>query len=331
MFADPDAMFGTRFTDQKAGSRQHLSGGHLGTTNMLKAYFLLSLVFVAVVDGESHAKLQSGSAASCPAVIKPIRLILSDVDGTLMDRAGTFYDPNVTALSLARTLGIQVAFATGRPKSNVLELIGEDKLRETGFDGNPGVYLNGSYVVGPKGEILRDEPLKPEVLNHVLNVFEQEGVLDSAVGVGAGGFVYYSGSKGQLQQQIHKLHVEGEPKVISRLRRRLEAELGSKIGFAQSHARAFEVITPGFDKGDALILLCAELGISPDEVLALGNAPNDLPMFAVAGASVAVGDAYEIAKEAADCVTVKHTEGALFEVVREIMRLGLYPNHQPVI
>lgn len=292
---------------------------------MLQAYFLVALAFAAVANAESNAQLQSANKASFPAITKPIRLIVSDVDGTLMDNAGTFYDANVVAFLLARMLGIQVALATGRPKSSVLELIGEDKLMKMGFDGNPGVYLNGSYVVGPKGEMLRDEPIKPQVLNHILRVFEQEGVLDSAVGVGASGFVYYNASKGQPQQQVHKVHVEGEPEVISRLRRRLEAELSSKIGFTQSHARAFEVMTLGVDKGEGLLLLCAELGISPDEVLALGNAANDLPMFAIAGTSVAVGDAYEIAKAAADYVTVKHTEGALFKVLCEIMQHGLYP------
>lgn len=290
----------------------------------LKVCFLFALSFGSDAIARVPAGSRSEIKASFPIPPKPIRLIVTDVDGTLMDRAGTLFEPNSAAFRLAHWLGIQLAVATGRPKSSVLEVIGEEKLSKMGFTGNPGIYLNGAYVVNADGKVAYDAPLKPEVLQHVLRVFEEEGVLEHTVGVTEGGFVQYTEVKGPFKE-VHKVHVEGDPVVIAKLRRRLEDELGSELGFAQSYSRAFEVMAPGFDKGTGLRQLAGGLGISLDEVLVLGNAHNDLPMFKEAGTAVAVDDAYDIVKEAADFITVPSTEGALFKVVSEVMRLGLYP------
>ncbi|KAL8430821.1 hypothetical protein ACSSS7_005680 [Eimeria intestinalis] len=195
-------------------------------------------------------------------------------------------------------------------------------MKKMHFSGNPGVYLNGAYVVGPEGEILRDEPVKPEILQHVLRVLEEEGMLASAVGVTEGPLITYE-DKNNISKRVHKVHVEGEPEMIAKLRRRLEDELSTSIAFTQSHSRAFEVMTPGFDKGEGLKLLATFLGISWNEVLALGNAENDLSLFAAAGTAVAVADAYDIAKQAADFITVSSQEGALFEVVFQLLRARL--------
>ncbi|CDJ59655.1 hypothetical protein, conserved [Eimeria maxima] len=97
-----------------------------------------------------------------------------------------------------------------------------------------------------------------------------------------------------------------------------------------SRPTAFEVLQPGIDKGEVLRLLSAVLGISPEEVLAVGNAHNDLPMFKVAGTAVAVKDGYDDAKEAVDFITVPNTEGALVQVLLYV-KAHLYlhsPSHE---
>ncbi|KAL8433591.1 hypothetical protein Efla_000735 [Eimeria flavescens] len=267
--------------------------------------------------------IQQGDAISALQDInKPIRLIISDVDGTIVNRAGHLFEPNSAAFRLARLLGIQIAVATGRPRSSVQDILGEENMQKMGFSGSPGVYLNGSYVVGPDGKLLRDEPLKPAVLKRVLELCEEEGMLADAMGVTEGPLLRYADSS-DVSKPVHKVHVEGDPEKIAKLRRRLQEELGDSIAFTQSHLRAFEVLTPGFDKGEGLRLLAASLSIPTDEVLALGNAENDISLFSAAGTSVAVGDAYAAAKDAADFITVPSEEGALFEVVLQLLRRRL--------
>lgn len=292
---------------------------------MLSAYFLLALSLLSVTNAAESAVSQSERKTSLGDVVqKPIRLILTDVDGTLADVRGNFFNPNDRAIRLAQLLGIEVAFATGRPKDTTLEMIGDTKLRTMGYYGNPGVYLNGSYVLGRDGEVLRDEPLKEELVERMLKIFEEEGVLDKACAVCLGGLFYYKDHE-NVKEPVYKMHFEGDPPIVSKMRQRLEVELGDAVAFRQSHQYSFQVVTRGYDKGEGLRLLCEYLGISPDEVLAMGNALDDLPMFALAGTSVAVGDAYDVVKAAADHVTIDHTKGALFEVMREIIAHELFP------
>lgn len=297
---------------------------------VFEAFFLIFQVYVVCARAEfpKESKLNTEVSGSFPFPPLPIKLIISDIDGTLMDRSGTFFNPNILGFRLAQLLGIKVAFATGRSMRSVLDFIGKETLQKIGYFGSPGVYLNGSYVVDPDGRVIRDIPLKPDLLEHILDVLESENVLTSSIGVSDSGYIYYKGGKDM--QKVYKVHVEGNPETISTVRKRLQEELGEQVAFTQSHNKAFEVMMPGFDKGEGVKLLAAELGVSPDEVLVLGNADNDLPMFRVAGTAVSVEDGYEEAKEAADYVTVKHTEGALFYVVRDIMRYGHYPNYNTI-
>lgn len=141
----------------------------------------------------------------------------------------------------------------------------------------------------------------------------EAGLLDKAVGVTEGPLVFFKEESRSLA--VHpRVHVEGESSAVASVRHRLEAEFGDSVGFAQSRPTAFEVLQPGIDKGEALRLLSAVLGISPEEVLAVGNAHNDLSMFKVPGTAVAVTDGYDDAKEALDFITVPSTEGALMQV-----------------
>ncbi|CDJ30606.1 uncharacterized protein EMH_0059780 [Eimeria mitis] len=302
-------------------------------------FVLVSLAIAAspATAEESASGLQPGEgtttgATSASSVLsKPVSLILSDIDGTLVGKDGVLPADNVEAFRLAHSLGIQVAVATGRPRAGVIELLGKQNLEKMEFSGSPGIYLNGAYVLGPGGKVLRDTPIAHDTLKQVLNVIEEEGLLHKAIGVTEGPLIHYESETTQAapHSRVYKVHVEGEPTAVARVRSRLETELGDKIGFAQSHMGAFEVVPPGVDKGEALRLLCEALGVSPEVVLVLGNAHNDLSMFEVAGTAVAVGDGYASAKEAADFVTVPSTGGALMQVLLDIIAGNLWPKSSP--
>jgi hypothetical protein len=64
-----------------------------------------------------------------------------------------------------------------------------------------------------------------------------------------------------------------------------------------------EVLAPGVSKGSALASLSRRLGLAPHQVMAIGDAENDLSMLAFAGCAVAVGDAPAVVRAAADLVT----------------------------
>lgn len=79
------------------------------------------------------------------------------------------------------------------------------------------------------------------------------------------------------------------------------------------------------NKGLALQAACDHLHIDPAHVIAFGDAENDLAMFALAGASVAMGQAHQEVKDAADYVTARNDEGGVAQAIELILANGRLP------
>ena len=80
------------------------------------------------------------------------------------------------------------------------------------------------------------------------------------------------------------------------------------IGFADPFPNDLEVLAGDIDKGEGLRYLLDRLGIAPDQVLAMGDGDSDLPLLRAAGLGVAMGNATDRLKAAADHVTASCDE-----------------------
>jgi Cof subfamily protein (haloacid dehalogenase superfamily) len=76
------------------------------------------------------------------------------------------------------------------------------------------------------------------------------------------------------------------------------------------------------NKGEALLVSCQHLGINPAEVITFGDAENDIEMFKVSGASVAMGQASDAVKKAATSVTAANTEDGVAQAIERLLRHG---------
>jgi hypothetical protein len=76
-----------------------------------------------------------------------------------------------------------------------------------------------------------------------------------------------------------------------------------------------EISAAHVTKASTLALLCDELGVAPDEVVAFGDMPNDLPMLAWAGTSYAVANAHPSVLEAVDHVAPTNDEDGVAQVL----------------
>ena len=81
----------------------------------------------------------------------------------------------------------------------------------------------------------------------------------------------------------------------------------------------FEFMAPGVDKGRALAGALPELGIDASEVVAFGDGQNDVSMIKWAGVGVAMGNAIDEAKAAADMVTASNNEDGIALALDEIL------------
>ena len=120
---------------------------------------------------------------------------------------------------------------------------------------------------------------------------------------------------------VHKLLAIGPPDKVQAFQDQVRASHGHDGVEATLSKPAYcEVVAAGASKADAVAFLRRELGIAADDVIAFGDGENDLPMLEAAGISVAMGNANEALKRAADLVTSSSDEDG---VARALARLGL--------
>ncbi|MEF2278699.1 HAD family hydrolase [Deinococcus sp. YIM 134068] len=266
-----------------------------------------------------------------------MRLIATDLDGTLLRPDLSVSARTRAALDTARSAGIHIVPVTARQPRG-LRLIAE----AAGFT-EYALCGNGAYGIHlGTGELLFESHVSvaaQRALAEALAV-RVPGVLFVSVREGGEVFVAQEGYAAITHFQDHKREPEGlglhtlddvlaAPSLKFIVRhatltpRELLAELRALNlgGFAVTHSGApfLEVLAEGVSKAWGLALLCERLGMRREEVLAFGDAPNDAEMLAWAGRGVAMGNAEPEAMEAADEVTLTNDEDGVAHVIERLM------------
>jgi hypothetical protein len=110
------------------------------------------------------------------------------------------------------------------------------------------------------------------------------------------------------------------------IERELAQRWGGRVQFVESissYGKPILTLTAaGADKGVALAVACEDLGIGVEEVVAFGDSGNDLEMFRVAGAAVAMGQATDEIKSAATFVSARNDEDGVAVAVERLLATG---------
>ena len=262
-----------------------------------------------------------------------IRLLALDIDGTLLAPDGTIPEANKEALRRAVGRGLVVSLSSGRMTDCIQPFY--DQL---GIDG-PVMAYNGAMVRKSREEgrgIVFHQPLPlsvaREVLefalkNHYLLNYYVNDVLycqdDPSLQYYAQiysdqtGAVYHPTDLRRLaDREPSKLIIITDPPERDRLYDWWLARIQGKATLVKTNPEYLEFMAPGVDKGRGLEALAGALGFDLGEVAAVGDGLNDLPMIKKAGLGVAVANAKQEVKEAADLVLrEKAEEGAVAQVV----------------
>lgn len=263
---------------------------------------------------------------------KPIRLIASDVDGTLLNSRGEISPENIAAIRAAHEQGIIFAIASGRFPENVYV-----RIREYGLS-CPIIGTNGCCITDESLHPIFTAAMEPQAAEEVMQVlfdfkadffmFNTHSICTSSVSlphhseisqpgkIEALGFTYYHG-RTEMEQcvklPVHKYYIcEGRPG--DPLWQRLQKIPG--IALTQSGDTNIEVIPVGVDKASGVAMLARHYGIPLSQVMTLGDHENDIPMLAVAGWGVAMGNATENARNAARIVTATNDQNGLAQAIR---------------
>ncbi|MBS1675199.1 MAG: HAD family phosphatase [Actinobacteria bacterium] len=266
-----------------------------------------------------------------------IRLVATDLDGTLLDPAGSVTPRVRAALDAARAAGIIVVPVTARQPIG-LRAIAE----QAGFDGW-ALCGNGAYAIhlSTHEQLFAAEIAAPVQQRIARELGERiPDLLFASVRDAGEVFVAQDGYASVAHLSDHKRDPDsmgGVPladvlaapslKLVIRHRTRTPSEIFAVLreldqtGFEAtlSGAPFVEIMAEGVTKATGLSALCAELGIDQAETLALGDALNDVEMLRWAGRGVAMANAEPEALAAADEVTASNAEDGVALVLERLL------------
>ena len=269
-----------------------------------------------------------------------IRLICLDMDGTLLDDDHATVPPrNVAALRAAAERGAAVTIASGRAWS-LLRAV-DAQIGVTRY----AVLSNGAAVLDvATGEWIYRRPMDPAARRTILTLlldwglpFEvycegenyiqadrTEQVVGNALSPEFAQVLrtcshfpedLNAALEGKAVEKIHIFRVPPE--------RRQElldvVEDCGPLAVTTSFGENMELTAPGVNKGSAVQALCARLGLGPDQVMAFGDAGNDLELLGWAGWSFAMGNASDEAKAVAHYTTGTNREGGVGMAVEQYL------------
>ncbi|HSH79274.1 MAG TPA: Cof-type HAD-IIB family hydrolase [Herpetosiphonaceae bacterium] len=262
-----------------------------------------------------------------------IKLLATDLDGTLLRRDGTISDRTCRALEAARDAGMMTVLVTARPPRTV-----RARAHAVGI-GGPAICCNGANVYDlDQDHMTGHTPLTPHVARGLVLALREAipGVRFAVeLGVRSGWEPGFATLRPVVREQAAGVEDDAlvlcsEPvtKLIAchsdlpadELLRIAQTLVGETAHVTHSGAPYVEISAAGVKKAWALAALCTQLAVPPSEVVAFGEMPNDVPMLVWAGRGVAVANAHPEVLRAADEVTDSNEEDGVAVVIEQLLQ-----------
>lgn len=261
----------------------------------------------------------------------PTKLVAIDIDGTLLHSNHHLSDANLNAIRETLAKGVRVVLATGRSYNSCAAL-----LEQFGLD-TPGLYLNGGTVCAADGTLLQSALLPMLAISKTL-AFVAERDLPI---VGFSHRESYTPKLDWLSGHVEKfdepaptilsdwtglsiqkiLLATDHPEKLPEIETPLAIHLEEHATVVRMSRTLLAVMPIGIHKGSALANLCAEWDIAANDVIAIGNAENDIEMMQFAGLGVAVANAPEAVLAVADEVVPSNNENGVAEALRRFVSI----------
>lgn len=264
------------------------------------------------------------------------RLLVLDVDGTLLDSSHQLPPRVAAAVRAAPSAGLRVALATGKLLASVRPLLERMALR------GPQIVLNGAATLDSETlRPLRFCPLSEEHRRAVIATvreadpsvlishFALDGVYMDEQHPNLSIFAEYGEGPPQFVPDLladglppaAKILLAGAPDQLAVLRARVTPLLSSLVIITTTTPDFLEFFDPAAGKGQALAALRETLGIPRDAVIAIGDGENDLPLLAEAGLAIAMANGAALTRQAADRIAPSNDEDGVAVVLEELLRL----------
>jgi Cof subfamily protein (haloacid dehalogenase superfamily) len=250
-----------------------------------------------------------------------VRLVLADVDGTLVTPAKELTARAISSISRLRDASILFTITSGRPPKGMKMLVDALSLSEPIFAFNGGVIFNPDYSV--KASHLLPSDVAAEVLR-----FIREQGLDTWLYTETDWYVrdpnaphvareqwtvefpptIVSDFGPHLERVAKIVGVSDDLQAVARCEQEIQAWGGTRISAERSQPYYLDVTNRSANKGEVVRTLSKLLAIPPEQIATIGDQPNDVLMFEQSGMSIAMGNADEEVQHAATYVTTSNDE-----------------------
>lgn len=261
-----------------------------------------------------------------------VKLLLADVDGTLVTPDKVLTERAVAAVAGLREAGIHFAITSGRPPRGMSMLIEPLRLE------TPMAAFNGGLIVDAELKTLEQRVIPRHLVSQMVSLLGEtlQGVwlyqgAEWYVQTRDGSHVDREAKTVQfeprvvasyegLDQHIAKIvGVSDDHEAIESAAGAVHERFGEHVSAALSQPYYLDITHPLANKGEVVSYLAARYGIQKEEIATIGDMPNDILMFSDSGLSIAMGQADDEVKRAAHQVTDSNQEEGFAKAVERFI------------
>ncbi len=265
------------------------------------------------------------------------KLLVLDVDGTLLNDEREISKRTLAALLKVQQMGVRIVLASGRPTYGLMPLA---KTLELGNYGGFILSYNGCQIIkAQNGEILFERRINPEMLPYLEKKARKNGFAiftyhDDTLITDSPDNEYIKNEALLNNLKIIKedefstaidfapckcMLVSDKEKALIGLEQHWEKRLAGTLDAFRSEPYFLEVVPCGVNKANTLGALLEHLGVTREEVIAVGDGVCDVTMLQLAGMGVAMGHSQDSVKVCADYVTASNEEDGVALAVEKLI------------
>lgn len=265
------------------------------------------------------------------------KLLVLDVDGTLLNDEREISKRTLAALLKVQQMGVRIVLASGRPTYGLMPLA---KTLELGNYGGFALSYNGCQIIkAQNGEILFERRINPEMLPYLEKKARKNGFAiftyhDDTLITDSPDNEYIKNEALLNNLKIIKedefstaidfapckcMLVSDKEKALIGLEQHWEKRLAGTLDAFRSEPYFLEVVPCGVNKANTLGALLEHLGVTREEVIAVGDGVCDVTMLQLAGMGVAMGHSQDSVKVCADYVTASNEEDGVALAVEKLI------------
>jgi len=263
---------------------------------------------------------------------EPVRLLLADVDGTLVTKDKVLTQRSIEAVRELRDAEVLFALTSGRPPRGMQMLIEPLSLS------TPISAFNGGLVTEPDMTVLEQKVIPDELVPAIIAMLESAG-LDVWIYSGAEWLVrdlqaphiaresftvqfdptLVESFDGHTEDVAKLVGVSDDHDLVASVAMAAHDEFGDRVSAARSQPYYLDVTHPTANKGVVIERMSDYYGIPLEQIAVVGDQANDVLMFQRSGLSIAMGNASEEVQRQATCVTASNEDDGFAKAVEQFI------------